>query len=72
MKAYLQLINKSQTCDSEYDVLEEFINTTTHTKRYSDATIKLAVETVSNLKVTVQQDRSLNQLLLAMCFDSVT
>lgn len=68
--AYVSLIDPGSSCDSEYDMMEDLANALSQTKKYAYEILRQVITAACRLKVT--EDRQLKQLLLGLCFDTIT
>ncbi|TNV87638.1 hypothetical protein FGO68_gene2900 [Halteria grandinella] len=71
LEAYVSLINMQAVSDSEFDVLEQFIASNIGHSRYSEASISLAAQVASKIRVSAQFGKTDTQLCLAFSFDHI-
>lgn len=60
LRAYLSLSVAGSKADTEFDILEAFVNSNINKGRYSQAIIDIAVDAVVKLDVTEKSERAMN------------
>jgi hypothetical protein len=60
LRAYLSLSVAGSKVDTEFDILEAFVNSNINKGRYSQAIIDIAVDAVVKLDVTEKSERAMN------------
>lgn len=69
LEAFVSLIDYSLISDSEFDTLEQFIESNISQPRYSQAIIDNSIKVLLKLKVSEKNERDNKQLMMSFSFD---
>ena len=69
--AYISLIEFGKESDSEFDTLENFLDSNFTSLKYSQSILDNVVKTILKLKVSDKDERDNKQLMIAFSFDQI-